>query len=137
MRVRLAAVGLMSAGCLALNTNAISAEGTYDGNWVLDFPASGYSSAKGDYACPGIRLPIAISNNQVSGQLGRTVSGSGYGFSGSSGQPVTGKVGPDGTVNLSWQNFTASGKLSGAQGQMMTQGSCGKRTGTMARLQQR
>jgi hypothetical protein len=136
MRVRLAILGLMSAGFLSLNINAVSAAGTYDGNWVLDFPASGYSSAKGDYACPGIRLPLTISNNQVSGRLGRTAAGTGYGFQGSSGQPVSGAVQQDGTLNLSWEKFTASGKLSGTQGHVSMRGSCGQRSGTVVRLQQ-
>jgi hypothetical protein len=125
----------MSAGFLFLNAGAVFAAGPYDGNWVIDFPDSGYNSASGQYRCPGIRLPIQISNNEVSGKLGRT--GMGTELQSSNGQPVTGQVQPDGTLNLSWQNYSANGKLSSSQGEVMTaRGSCGQRSGTAVRLQQ-
>lgn len=138
MRPRFAILGLASAGMLMLYPTRVLAAGPNDGSWVLDFPAAGYSAASGEDRCPSFRLPIQISNNQIAGQLGRTGTGSGVtGGEGSSGQPVTGQVQPDGSFNISWQKYTANGKLSGAQGQVTTgPTACGPRKGTALRVSQ-
>jgi hypothetical protein len=117
---------------------AVLAAGPYDGNWVLDFPAAGASNVEGHSSCAAVRLPIQISNNQISGGLARTGVGNGVtSGSGSSAQPVTGQVQPDGTFNMSWQRYTATGKLTSAQGQAtVARSQCGPRQGTAVRVGQ-
>jgi hypothetical protein len=139
MRLRFAIIGLTSAGVLMLcSTAPVSAAGSYDGSWVIDFPGAGYSNASGEYRCAAFRLPIQVSNNQISGQLGRTGTGRDLqGGQGSSGPPVTGQVQPDGTFNMSWQKFAATGKFSSAQGQAtIARSECGPRQGTAQRVGQ-
>ena len=48
--------------------------------------------------------------------------------------PVTGSVGADGGVNVTWQNFHATGKLSGNAGTVGWAGECGPRTATASRV---
>jgi hypothetical protein len=139
MKTTRALIGLASAGLLMASAGPASAAGQYDGNWVVDFPSTGYSSSTGQYSCPGFRLPIQISNNQISGQLARSSTGRGVtSGSGSSSQPVTGQVQPDGSFDMAWKNYSANGKLSQTQGRAtIARGGCaGQRQGTMVRLAQ-
>lgn len=119
------------------------AAGTYDGNWVFDFPAAGGITAEGQARCPAFRVPVRITDNQISGSLGRAGSGVGSGSlrSGGSGtrtSPVTGSVAADGSVKARWENYALTGKLSGGgQGELTTvRGQCGPRKGTAVRVGQ-
>jgi hypothetical protein len=127
--------GAVAIMLLALSVTAASAAGAYDGNWVIDFLAAGYNSGSGDYTCPAARLEIKITDNQISGLLGRT--GTGDTFASGQGSPITGSVKRDGSISAKWQNYAATGKLGAHGGQVaIVRGECGPRKGTAIRISQ-
>jgi hypothetical protein len=138
MRSKLAIVGLTSAGLLMVCVSPVLAAGSHDGNWVIDFPAGPINGQSGQPSCVAVRLPIQISDNQISGSLARTGMGNGVtSGAGSSGQPVTGQVQPDGTLKMAWQNYSATGKLGDTQGSVtVARSQCGPREGTAVRVGQ-
>jgi hypothetical protein len=142
--VKILVIGAAAAGLFSSASPAFAA-GTYDGNWVFDFPQAGgiRSGDVGAQACPAFRVPAQIANNQISGSLGRSTSGTGSGAvrgtgsEGSSGSPITGQVQSDGSLSATWENYKMTGKLAAAQGQVtIARTQCGPRTGTAVRVGQ-
>jgi hypothetical protein len=137
---RVAYCGVVTAALLLPVSRAAFAATPYDGTWVLDVPPSTIiSRADGSY-CPALRLPVQISNGQVSAMLHRVPSlddtdmvesGPGPG-----GAPVTGQVSADGFVEAQWQGYRASGQLSGNTGEITVNGECGPRTAVATRVGQ-
>jgi len=135
-----AAIVLLS---LAMSPAAWAA-GKYDGNWVFDFPSAGaMSSFTNQGTCGAFRVPVQITNNQISGSLGiggyggpgsGSLRSGGYG---SSASPITGQVKPDGSLTGSWQKWKFTGNLSDAQGKLtIVKSQCGPRDGTAYRVAQ-
>lgn len=111
------------------------AAGPFDGNWVIDAPpAGGAIGAEGQYTCPALRLPFTVRDGQVIGDLHRTATGTIEAGKASNSAPVTGSVGTDGSVNVTWQNFHATGKLSGSSGEVGWAGECGPRQATATKV---
>jgi len=137
---RILAVGttLCSATLLAFVVQAgpANAAGPYDGTWQLDSPAAGGTvEARG--SCQALRLRFEIANNQVSGRFERdTTEGSSVQTApGNRGEPVTGTISPDGTVNTQWESVHATGKVvSPNQMQLSWNGECGPRSGTATKI---
>ena len=142
--LRCLAVGVAAAGLFSSAPRVVAADSN-DGNWVFDFPQAGgiRSGDVGQQACPAFRVPAQIADNQISGSAGRAASGSGSGAirgtggEGSSGSPITGQVGPDGSLHAMWQNYAVTGKLGDGHGQVsIAQTQCGPRNGTAVRVSQ-
>jgi hypothetical protein len=113
------------------------AAGPFDGNWVIDAPpAGGAIGSEGQYTCPALRLPFLVKDGQVMGDLHRTATGTIEAGKTSNSAPASGTVSPAGDVSVSWQNFKATGKLSGGSGQVAWSGECGPRTATATRVSQ-
>jgi hypothetical protein len=125
-----AALGLV-AGAFAA-----SAANRFDGRWVVDAPAAGGAiGAEGQYICPALRLPLEVKNGEVTGTLERTQGNEIVaGNTNPSAAPVSGTVSPNGTVNVMWLNFHATGKLSGNSGKVEWSGECGPRVATATRV---
>jgi hypothetical protein len=126
----------VAAAALALPTLATHAAGSFDGQWYVDAPAAGQvSSSDVTGGCEAVRIPFQISDNRVTGSLQRAPYGTGRVEAGSGGSasPVTGTVQPDGTLTVAWQNYHASGKLSGDKAELSWKGECGPRVATGGR----
>ncbi|HXQ51637.1 MAG TPA: hypothetical protein VN802_11130 [Stellaceae bacterium] len=127
----------VAAVAVAVYAFPASAAGPYDGNWIIDAPpAGGAIGAEGQYTCPALRMPFAVKDGQVMGDLHRTATGTIEIGKTSNSAPVTGTVGGDGTVSVTWENFHVSGKLSGAGGNVNWAGECGPRTATATKVGQ-
>jgi hypothetical protein len=142
---RFAIMGVAATGLFFLSPSRVSAAGSNDGNWVFDFPQVGgiQSGNVGAQRCAAFRVPAQITDNQISGSLGRAASGTGSGAlrsegaAGSSESPITGTVEPDGSLNATWQNFTVTGQLGDGKGHVtVAQTGCGPRNGTAVRVAQ-
>jgi hypothetical protein len=128
----LTTITAMSFAVIALPAYAA---GPYDGNWVIDAPGVGGAiGAEGEYMCPALRLPFQVKDGQVIGDLHRTATGTIEAGKTSNSAPVTGSVSSDGGVNVTWQNFHATGRLSGAAGTVGWAGECGPRTATASKV---
>jgi hypothetical protein len=128
----LTTITAMSFAVIALPAYAA---GPYDGNWVIDAPGVGGAiGAEGEYMCPALRLPFQVKDGQVIGDLHRTATGTIEAGKTSNSAPVTGSVSGDGGVNVTWQNFHATGKLSGGAGTVGWAGECGPRTATASKV---
>lgn len=110
--------------------------GPYDGDWYVDAaPAAQTSSSDIPAGCDAVRLPFHIADNKISGRLMRAPYGTGRveeGY-GSSAAPITGTVQPDGTINAQWENYRATGKLTGDRAEVRWNGECGQRVATGGR----
>ncbi len=134
----------IAALALALTVPAVSvalaqpSNGAFDGRWVVDVPPSPVIARTSDSACPALRLPVLIEGDQVTGELSRIPSGAGEmvvgGEQGLAAAPVTGEVAPDGTLSASWENYHATGKLSGDTGQITVQTECGPTVANVVRV---
>lgn len=119
---------------------AAHAAGPYDGRWVVDFPAVNTNLSTGaNPGCASLRLVIDIKDNQLNASLARSVTAAGGGqivqnATGPGARPVIGSVKADGTVSATWENFPATGKLSGDQGEILVKGECGPRLGKAVRV---
>jgi hypothetical protein len=128
----LTTVTSVALAAMALPAHAAS---PFDGNWIIDAPpAGGAIGAEGQYTCPALRLPFAVKDGQVMGDLHRTATGTIETGKSSNSAPVTGSVSGGGDVNVTWQNFHATGKLSGGSGQVSWAGECGPRTATATKV---
>jgi len=131
----LTTIASVAVVAVALTTLPARAAGPFDGEWVIDAPpAGGAIGAEGQYTCPALRLPFTVSNGEVIGDLHRTAQNEIVAGKASNSSPVTGTVSPDGAVSVTWQNFHASGKLSGSSGQVGWAGECGPRTATATKI---
>jgi hypothetical protein len=125
----------VAVAAIAISALPARAASPYDGEWVIDAPpAGGAIGAEGQYTCPALRLPFMVSNGQVNTELHRTADGSVEVGKASNSAPITGSVGPDGSVNVTWMNFHATGKLSGSAGQVGWAGECGPRQATATKV---
>jgi hypothetical protein len=125
-----------AVAAIAMSTLPAYAASPYDGQWVIDAPpAGGAIGAEGQYTCPALRLPFTVVNGQVNTELHRTATGSVEVGRASNSAPITGSVGDDGSVNVTWQNFHATGKLSATSGQVGWAGECGPRQATATKVQ--
>lgn len=126
------AAGVFGSSPLAL------AAASFDGTWVIDVPASTTIATTGDSACPALRFPVQIRDNQVTGVLTRVPSRDGgvivEAGNGSDSASVSGTVQPDGTVTAQWENYHATGTLSGDGGVVTVAGECGPRTAQAIRI---
>jgi hypothetical protein len=131
-RVAMTSAAIVLLGVLV---NPGYAAGPFDGTWQLDAPGAGGSSPEAGSKCPAVRLRFEVKDNQVVGRFERSPdlrhveTGEGH-----EGTPVTGSVGPDGTLTTKWEGINASGKLAGNAGQLKWIGDCGPRVGTLARV---
>jgi hypothetical protein len=126
------AAGVFGSSPLAL------ASTSFDGTWVIDVPASTTIAATADSACPALRFPVQIRDNQVTGVLTRVPSRDGAVIveagNGGDAAPVSGTVQPDGTVTAQWENYHATGTLNGDTGIVTVAGECGPRTAHAVRV---
>jgi hypothetical protein len=128
-----------TAAAVALALYALPAQSAtpYDGEWVIDAPpAGGAIGAEGQYSCPALRMPFAVKDGQVIGDLHRTATGTIETGKSSNSAPVTGSVSGDGSVSVTWENFHVSGKLAGNSGTVNWAGECGPRTATATKVGQ-
>jgi len=130
------------AASLALAALAVprlaGAAGPYDGTWQVDAaPAGGAGAAtEGPSGCEGLRLQFDVKDNQVIGSMRRSPYGGGRveQSTGRGSSPVSGTVAPDGTFNAQWENYRATGKLSGNKAELHWSGTCGPRTAMGGRV---
>lgn len=133
----LTTITAVAVALIALPTLPARAAGPYDGNWVIDAPAAGGAiGAEGQYTCPALRLPFTVRDGQVIGDLHRTAENTIVSGKSSNSSPVSGAVAGDGDVNVTWQSFHATGKLSGGSGTVHWAGECGPRTATATKVGQ-
>jgi hypothetical protein len=127
----------IAAGVFGSSPLALAAT-SFDGTWVIDVPASATIASTADSACPALRFPVQIRDNQVAGVLTRVPTRDGgvifEAGSGTDSGPVTGTVQPDGTVTAQWENYHATGTLSGDSGVVTVAGECGPRTAHAVRV---
>jgi len=128
---------LLTCATVVLSPGLAGAAGQFDGTWVIDAPASGGRTVEGRPTCPALRLPIQVSNNQISGNLARStanrtevVASQGRGSS-----PIRGSVLADGTFAADWQNFHIAGKITGDTMTAYWNGQCGPRSAQGTRVQ--
>jgi hypothetical protein len=111
------------------------AAGAFDGKWVIDVPPSKVTGSNPAPTCPALRLPVTIADGEVSGSLKRgTTLNTVKGGAGPDSAPVTGTIAPDGTVRAQWENYHATGRLSGNSGTITIDGACGPRTAKAVRV---
>ena len=138
-RLRLVALSFTLAAPLAPIAVAQTANGTFDGQWVIDVPSSPVIGQEvSDSVCPALRLPVRIESSQLVGALTRvpTITG-GLVFESGTGPKAaafTGDIAPDGTLHARWENFHADGRLSGDTGVITVQTECGPALATAVRV---
>ncbi len=110
--------------------------GRFDGTWQVD--SAGISldpSAETPSGCGAIQVRFQVKDSQIAGGLKRTPYGnsveSGRGFLSA---PMSGTVQPDGTVNMYWERYTVTGKITGDKVRLQWKGECGPREATGERL---
>ena len=126
----------LAAAVVATPLVAANAAGQYDGNWFVDAPsAQNAGTTERSSGCEPVRIPFTVSDNKISGSLQRAGYGTGRVESGTgkNAAPITGTVGPDGTINAQWGSYKATGKLSGDTAQIKWRGECGERVATGGR----
>jgi len=125
-----------AAAALAVPMLPADAAGPYDGDWYVDAaPAAQTSSSDVPAGCDAVRVPFQVTDNKITGSLQRAPYGTGRveQGSGSSAAPITGTVQPDGTISAAWENYRATGKLTGNQAELRWNGECGPRVATGGR----
>jgi hypothetical protein len=123
----------LAAALVALPMATAHAAGQYDGNWFVDAPsAQNAGTTERSSGCEPVRIPFTVTDNKINGSLERSTYGTGRVEAGK-GSPITGTVAPDGTINAQWQNYKATGKLSGNTAQLKWRGECGERVATGGR----
>jgi hypothetical protein len=130
--ISIAAVGL------AASLLPAHAAGPYDGNWYVDAaPAAQTSTSDVPAGCDAVRIPFQVTDNKITGSLQRAPYGTGRVEQGTgrAAAPITGTVQPDGTINAQWQNYRATGKLSGDTAEIRWNGECGPRVATGGRAE--
>ena len=118
-------------------TQVSNVPGPYDGTWQFDAPdaGTGSSSISDVSACEAVRLQFQVINNQIQGSLGRSpYGGRRVTQSGPGTTPVSGTVQPDGTINAQWQDYRATGTLTGDKPELRWRGPCGPRVATGSRI---
>jgi hypothetical protein len=135
-RTGLAAATAFAA--LVFASSGALAAGTFDGTWVLDFPAAGYIEGTTGDVCPALRLPMQIENGHVVGSLVETPTIYGGVMvepgTGPASAPVSGSVGPNGALQAQWSDYRAIGQLGATGGQVTVNGECGPRVAQAYRV---
>jgi hypothetical protein len=130
--------GVVAAALLLPASQAAFAATAYDGTWVLDVPSSTIIPRTGEAYCPALRLPVQVTNGQVTAMLHRVPSPDDTDVvesgAGPAASPVTGQVSADGSVEAQWQGYRATGQLSGNTGEITVDGECGPRTSVATRV---
>jgi hypothetical protein len=129
---------LTTVAAMAVAVYALPAQaaGPFDGNWVIDAPpAGGAIGAEGEYTCPALRMPLAVKDGQVMGDLHRTPTGTIEAGKAANSSPVSGSVDGSGNVSVTWGAFQAKGHLAGSSGTVGWSGECGPRTATATKVQ--
>jgi hypothetical protein len=136
--VQIAAFALLAS---ALSISGAAAQAThrpFDGMWVLDVPPSPVIARTSETACPALRLPVSIENDQLVGSLMRVPTPDAGPMleagTGPNAAPIVGSVAADGTVQAHWEGFQVYGKLTGGTGQVTVQTMCGPMVSTATRL---
>jgi hypothetical protein len=119
-----------------LPASAQGVAGRFDGTWQVD--SAGISldpSAETPSGCGSIQVRFQVKDSRIAGGLKRTP----YGNSVESGQgflsaPMSGTVQPDGSVNMNWERYVVTGKMTGDKVQLQWKGECGPRVATGERL---
>jgi hypothetical protein len=131
----LSALTLAAIALPGASVNPAAAAGPFDGTWQLDTPGAGGGSPEVSNKCPALRLRFEIKDNQVKGRFERLPNLRDVETAeGREGSPVTGSVGPDGTLTTNWEGIKGTGKVAGNTGQLKWTGACGPRTGTLTRV---
>src|ERR1700685_3744379 len=98
--LRVAALSVALTAPAASIALAQTANGSFDGQWVVDVPSSPMIGRTSEAACPALRLPVRIERGQVTGELTRVPSRAGAMMlesgEGADAAPVTGEVEADG-----------------------------------------
>jgi hypothetical protein len=116
----------------ALPVAARGLPGPFDGTWQVAAP--GVRAGPGVY-CGPIDLKFQIRDSQVIGGLKRSpydatvVSGGGF-----TSAPMNGNVQPNGAVQIAWEQYLASGRITDNQIQLQWKGECGPRLATGTRV---
>jgi hypothetical protein len=119
---------------LAMLLLPAAAAGPYDGSWFVDAPqAGGAGTNENTSGCAPVRIPFTVTDNKISGKLQRAAYGTGRVEASEAGTPFTGTVAADGSITASWQNYKATGKLSGDKAELRWKGECGDRVATGGR----
>ncbi len=125
-----------AVAALAVPMLPANGAGPYDGSWYVDAaPAAQTSSSDVPAGCDAVRIPFQVTDNKITGSLQRAPYGTGRveQGSGSGATPFTGTVQPDGTLTAQWQNYKATGKLTGDRAELRWKGECGPRVATGGR----
>lgn len=134
MRI-IALMPMMVGTALALSAAVAMAAERYDGTWVIESPQTTTgANVQNPQGCEPVRLELQVKDNEITGTLKREVLGRARVENAPRGAPVTGKVEPDGTINAQWENYVATGKLTGDSGQVRWTGECGPRVATAKRV---
>jgi hypothetical protein len=125
----------LSAFAVAL---AQPTRGAFDGQWVVDVPPSPTLPESSESVCPALRFPVRIADGRLMGALTRVPSNVGGAVieqgSGPRSAPIAGAIEADGTLHAQWENYHASGKLSGDTGEITVQTECGPTVATAVRV---
>lgn len=112
------------------------AAGSYDGVWIVDFPAEPPSAGSNESTCPALRLRADIKDSRISGSLARIFPGNVVeNYRGYAASPVTGLVHPDGSVEAYWLGWIVKGQITGDRAVLtLLFGQCGPRHMTAVRV---
>jgi len=136
--MRVLTSGALLGVAFALSTVAASGAGPFDGTWQVETsPTRQGTPAERTRGCEPVRFQFTVRDNQIHGDLARSVSGRGgvVPGQGPGSTPITGTIKPDGTVDAQWQNISATGKLTGNKAEIRwMSGACGQRVATGGRL---
>ena len=127
----------IAAAALAAPMSSAIAAGQWDGMWIVDAPPAGQSQPTASSSgCDAVRIPVQVSGDKITGSLQRSpyVTGRVEGGTGKNATPLTGTIAPDGSVTAKWQNYPATGKLSGENAEVKWNGECGPRVATGGRI---
>src|ERR1700688_318571 len=117
----------IAAGALTAPMFPAIAAGQYDGMWIVDAPPAGQAQPTQASGCDAVRIPFQVAGDKITGSLQRSPYVTGRVEQGATPRatPITGTIQPDGTVTAQWQNYSATGKLSGENAEVKWTGECG------------
>jgi hypothetical protein len=122
---------------LAIPCFTAHAAGLYDGTWQISSGGFGTPTATAmeGTSCSPETLRFEVKDSQIHGSLeavpgdpSRVEIGQGAGSA-----PLSGTVAADGTVTAHWENYTATGKITGDTIEMRWAAPCGPRVATGSR----
>lgn len=122
---------------LAVPALAVFAAGPFDGVWQLTAQPAGQTNPalpSEVSGCEGWRLDFTVKDNQIETSLARSYYGESVTEGGPRATPVMGTIDPDGSFTATWQNISATGKITGDKVQARWESSCGPRVATGGRV---